>query len=386
MRKGHTYGTIICDLEAGKVIDLLPDREAATLAEWLKQYPTIEVMTRDRAKAYAEGAAVGAPQALQVADRWHLLRNLVDAIEEIVAQHPQPLTRRMPPQTAAQGQTAYAKDEVLARRRRPSAKHESARQAKRQARLDQYNHLWQLREKGLTLRSIAKQVGISERTANRWLVANAFPDWKRRARQPSLLDAYLDQLDRRWAEGCHNATQLWRELRQQGFTGSYSLVYSYACRRRHGLPVSSSRTGSAAPAAAETRFRRYSPRQAAVLFVRPADNLAATEQDDLAAMLHDCPALATTYALAQQFGKMIRQRDPTELNTWLAAMQTSRILELAQFAAGIERDRAEVEAALTTHWSNGPVEGHVNRLKLIKRQMYGRANLDLLRRRVLYRG
>jgi transposase len=203
---------------------------------------------------------------------------------------------------------------------------------------------------------------------------------------PSLLDGYLPYLDQRWAEGCHNATQLWRELRQQGFTGSYSVVYNYAWQRRSALPVATSQTRSATPARGQTRLRRYSPRQAAVLFVRQTDKLEATEQAALAAMLHDCPVLATTYALAQQFGDMLRQRDVTQLNSWLTAMHASRIVELAQFAAGIERDRAEVEAALSLPYSNGPVEGHVNRLKVIKRQMYGRANLDLLRRRVLYRG
>jgi transposase len=384
-RKGHNYGTIICDLELSKVIDLLPDREAETLADWLKQHPTVEVIARDRSKTYAEGARSGAPKAIQVADRWHLIKNLVDAVGTIVAQHPQQLTRIIPPETDMKVSEAQENHESLALRGPPHAKLDRQNQAKRQARLEKYNRIRQLREKGLTIKNIAKRVGLSHRTVQRWLAVGSFPERKRRTRQPTLLDPYLEYLDRRWEEGCHNATKLWRELQRLGFSGKNGTVHNYIGRRRHGLSVHKTGSWSSAPIAQGSTLRSYSPRRAAVLFVRREEKLDDAERDDLAAMKQDCSELATTYALAQRFVTMIRKRDPTDLELCLEAMRVSGITELKHFATNIDGDRAEVTAALTYAWSNGPVEGHVNRLKMIKRQMFGRANFDLLRQRVLYR-
>lgn len=383
-RKGRNYGTIICDLELSQVIDLLPDREAETLAEWLKQHPTVEVIARDRSRAYAEGANSGAPQAIQVADRWHLIKNLVDAVETIMAQRPKQLSRIIPPEADIEASGIQADNELLALGK-PNAKFDRHDQEKRKARLKKYNRVCQLRERGLKIETIAKRVGLSSRTIQRWLAAGSFPERKRRARQPSLLDPYLEYLDRRWEEGCENATSLWREIQQLGFTGKYGPVYDYLWRRRHDLPVHRNSNWSSPPIPRGSTLRTHSPRGAAMLFVRREEKLDDDEREDLASMRQNCLELDTTYALAHRFVTMIRKRDPADLSSCLEAMQASGITELNNFAASIERDRAEVTAALTYAWSSGPVEGHVNRLKMIKRKMFGRANFDLLRQRVLYR-
>jgi transposase len=222
MRKGHIYGTILCDLEQGTVIDLLPDREAETLAEWLKVHPTVEIVTRDRSKAYAAGVTEGAPDAIQVADRWHLANNLVEAIESTLAQHPSRL-QGMPVQQ--KGTTASS--ERPAKTNEQSTVKEDmlvAREAKRAMRRAQYEQVTALRQRSVRKADIANQVGISLRTINRWLAHGSFPERKPRASQPTKIDPYRTYVQQRWQEGCHNLAQIHREIEQQGYTGV--VIYS----------------------------------------------------------------------------------------------------------------------------------------------------------------
>jgi transposase len=236
-----------------------------------------------------------------------------------------------------------------------------------------------LREQGLTLREIADRLGISERTVNRFVAAGTFPEQQRRhPKKPGLLAAHIAYLHQRWAAGCRNGTQLWRELCGQGFQGSLSLVLNYVAQLRQGGSVP-----EAQPGQPELVMRRYSPRQAAVCFLCPPAELSETEQQDVTHMIHASPTIATAYALTQDFAHLIRQRCVAALDPWLAAAKAAGLTEFSQFAAGLERDKAAVRAALQYPWSNGQTEGQVNRLKLLKRQMYGRANFDLLRQRVL---
>jgi transposase len=185
LRRGHTYGTIICDLEQRRPIDLLPDREAETVANWFRAHPSVEIVTRDRSEAYARGVSSGAPQAVQMADRWHLLKNMIDATEAVLACHPVHLTRLLSPsQRTPQNETQVDKPgEALALTTTTSPTPKS--QQKRAERFARYNQVMALRQKGLTLRQIAHQVRISERTVNRWLAVGHFPEHRRRTRQPS---------------------------------------------------------------------------------------------------------------------------------------------------------------------------------------------------------
>jgi transposase len=393
-RKGHNYGTIICDLEAGRVIDLLPNREAETLKSWLQQYPSIEFVTRDRAKAYASGVSAGAPQAVQIADRWHLMHNLVESLEEVTAYNASKLQRTdptakceknlLPERNKLDARPQAEVVESNARTKRIPSSKRRASKSKQAARLQRYNRVIALREKGLRIRDIAAMTGVGVRTVNRWLARGDFPKRKKRARQPSLLDPHYAYLDRRWEDGCHNAAQLYREIQQQAFVGSYSLVAEYAACRRRNLPIHKKENWQPIGQAHSMKSLFYTPRQAAFLFVRHAEKLTPYEQEDLIRIIASCPMLAQTYELAKSFTKLIRQRDASALFPWLAQVQASGITALKRFARGLARDQSEVLAALTFQWSNGPVEGHVNRLKMIKRLMYGRANFDLLRYRVLY--
>lgn len=223
-RKGRDYGTIICDLERSRVIDLLPDREAETLKAWLQKYRTVEILARDRSKTYAHGMSEGAPTAVQIADRWHLMNNLVEAVESILAQHRGRLVWQSTADLEEILPFRAAETDKLALPAHLNPRQSQERQTRREARQQQYNKIVSLRAKGLTIEEIAAQADISDRTVGRWLRAGSFPERKKRAWQASFLDPYYDYLYKRWEDGCRNAAQLRREIQQQGFSGSYSLV------------------------------------------------------------------------------------------------------------------------------------------------------------------
>jgi transposase len=377
-RKGHNYGTIICDLKQGKVIDLLPDREAETLTNWLQEFSTVELITRDRSKAYAEGASLGAPQAIQVADRWHLINNLVDALEASLARHPSRLQGATiadkstnARQIASEGQTTAESDRLL------------AREAKRAMRKRQYEQVVLLRQRGVRLAEIAAQAHISTGTVKRWLAHSSFPEQKPRAVQPTVFDPFRAYAIQRLQEGCHNLAQIYREIDQQGYAGTYSTLYQH-CRNlqvnQKGELSSLLLTNNL-----EQPKRHYSPRQAAFLFIRRPEELSDEQQADLDVMLGEHSQFRRWYELVQQFMALMRQRDLVALDAWLIAVEETGSGSMKRFVSGLRSNYAEVAAALSYKWSNGPVEGHVNRLKMVKRQMFGRANFDLLRQRVLYR-
>ena len=384
-RKGRSYGTILCDLERHCPIDLLPDRSAASFATWLRAHPGVEIICRDRASSYADAVARGAPDALQVADRFHLLKNLTDAVTSILSQHRQELQRSGDPPADAAATTVVQVENssattVLPETHAVAAPASSSAQG---ARLTRYDEMVRLRDQGLSQARIAQQLGVCPRTVNRYLSRNRSPEPKRRKAQPSQLDPYLPYLLQRWDEGCHKVVQLWREISAQGYAHGRGLVHEYIARLRQGerpLQMGRESTRAERPAAPVC----YPPRQAVWLLLRQPQELNAVEQRDLAAMQSRCPTIVTVYRLAQGFTDMVRKRQVERLDEWLGAARESGLGELHSFAQGIERDKDAVVAGLTVSWSSGQVEGQVNRLKLVKRTMYGRAKLDLLRLRVLY--
>jgi transposase len=373
-RKGRTYGTILVDLEHHQPIDLLPDREAATLSSWLKNQPQVEVLSRDRAKAYAQGASAGAPNSLQVADRWHLLKNFGDTVRDIFENHRSYLTWRIPLPSSISETTTGGWDILNDRTA------ERKRLSNRSKRLARYQQVVGLREKGLAMREIARQVGVSCHTVERYLACDSFPEHKRRQPQVTQLTPYLDYISQRWEEGCTNGTHIWRELCKQGFCGSQASVLKHVRRLRRGLSLQRQDT-RVKPA---YEVRRCTASQAAWLFCCDPDRLNGEEIRDLATLMRTCPNGPFVYELAQVWRELIQNRAKDALAPWLTRAEQTDVAELRRFVSGIRGDLSAVYAALTVEWSNGQAEGQITRLKLIKRQMYGRANFDLLRRRVLY--
>ncbi len=391
-RKGRTYGTLLVDLEQHQPIDLLPDRTAELLEQWLHAHPSVEIISRDRAGAYADAATRGAPQALQVADRFHLVQNLREALQRLLDRHQAarvaastpPAPPDPSPTTNSGVATAVAQPAATPAPTR-GEQDQAERRARRHAR---YDAVRALANAGWSIRAIAREVHLSRDTVRRFLAAGTFPERAQPRPRPSLLDAYIPYMRTRWQAGCDNGMQLWREIDAQGYPGSRALVARWVAQQRGVLPSTSGhpvprRGRRPAPPRPQPSIRPISARRAAWLLVRRPTDLAATERDVLTRLLAACPAAATVYPLAQAFGMMVRERHSAALDGWLHAAVMSGIPELLSFVVGIQRDKAAVVAGLTVAWSQGQVEGQVNRLKLIKRSMYGRANFDLLRQRVL---
>jgi transposase len=392
LRKGRVYGTILVDLERHRPVDLLPERTAETVATWLHDHPGVDIIARDRAQDYARGAAAGAPEAIQVADRFHLLCNLHEVLTRYL-QRMTPALRRVlahaataaPPRLAGEmlGETPSAMHDREAGMTPPalrplprygrSPQLQQVQAARQAAREHRYQEVQRLAAQGQNMRQIARACGVSRHTVRHWLRTATLPPDQRGYRGPGKIDPYIPYLQTRLTEGCMNQSRLWREIREQGFTGTRSLVAKWI--HAHGPDP----TGPPSPPVPTLPHAR----QLAWLLVQTEDTRTADEQR-LWERLQQHPELVQIQGLVQQGRTIIRQRHADELDAWLLACRTSDIVELANFVDVLQRDYAAVKAALTLPWSNGPVEGHINRLKLIKRSGYGRMKLDLLRQRVLY--
>jgi transposase len=401
-RRGQRYGTLLVDLERSEPVDLLPDRTAEALAEWLTVHPTIEIISRDRAGAYADGARRGAPDAVQVADRWHLLHNLVEALERLFDRLPTNVRTPATPaavtptislaarKTDSRPKTSPETPSVPERAAtiRPPTRPEQIQQARRTRRLERFETVRRLHAQGVTQRAIARQLQIGKGTVRRYLNAATFPEIARRRKAPSILDPFVAYLTERWQAGCHDGVQLWREICGRGYAGSRPLVSIWVAQRRRLLPSRpqyAPRGQWPHPLAPPPPPRPISSRRAAFLLMKAPERLDHDQVDTVARLEQASPQVATASRLVHEFAQMVRERKRDRLDDWLRAAHASGIRELRYFARGLQRDYEAVAAGLSLPWSSGPTEGHINRLKTLKRQMYGKAGFDLLRQRVLNR-
>ena len=382
------YGTLICDLENNKPIDVLSDREVETVSAWFENHPTVEIVSRDRSSEYAAAIRKGAPQALQVADLWHIGKNLAASVSTLLARCRAEIRHGLHVQaTPEQGEAELVPEEE--RHPARSRSEEQARIARRAQKLDRYTQIIELHDQGLPAIEIASRMGISGRTVHRWLAHGSFPEARRRRRRPSLIDPYERYVLQWWHEGNRNGLQLYRELTSRGYKGSSKAVYNYLATLRtpqsdaaQSVPVKPRRRKSVLSLPAP--LENFSAQRATWLFVCQPEKLDQIQQEELMLIRQASPSAETAYGLAQGFMQMIREHTGQQLDTWLSSVEASHLPELKSFARGIQQDKAAVLAGLTLLWSQGPLEGHVNRLKLIKRSMYGRAKLPLLRARVLH--
>ena len=386
-KKGDRYGTLLIDQEAHTVVDVLPDREAETVARWLADHPGVEVISRDRAGAYAEGGRRGAPQARQIADRFHLLVNLRTALVRLFERKHETL-KRLTVQTKAVttgelAPTAQQSEEAKSEPR-PLTPTQVQQQARRARRKDRYEEVIRLHQQGMSRTTIAAQVGLDRDTVRGYIRAPAFPEIVRPSRHKSKLDPYKAYLQQRLAEGEQNATHLIAEIHTQGFRGSASIVREYLRPLRaelDGIKDSQQRKPYLASGIAN---KPLSAHAAAWLFVCNPRKLKLSQVGQLEPLRVEDDELGKAYELAQDFRAMIVQRQTSVLPRWLKEAQTCGIPELRSLAAGVSRDYEAVYGALETSYSNGQTEAQVHRLKLIKRQAYGRASFEQLRLRVLH--
>ena len=387
VRKGQTYGTVLIDLERHRPLALLPDREAKTVALWLQAHPGVGVITRDRSRAYADGARQGAPDAIQVADRFHLLQNLAEALDQVFNTHRHALEAvnealHQAPVTQPDGTVAVPVPPPSPPRMAQELAHQ--RQAQR---LALYQQIWALHQQGwpghgpLPTAGDWQEYGVS-------LPSDADVS---RAQAPRVTAAAVSSrpitpyLLERWNAGCRDALRLFRELQQRGYAGSYADRGPLCPAPAPGAGPDTSAAATTPSLAGRDRSRSPPPDPAPGDLAGPATAGAAQDEDEAAHSPSSRPACRARrrHRLAQDFAQLVRQRQPDQLDPWLARAAESPLVPLQRFAKGLRDDYDAVKAGVTLPWSNGPVEGHINRLKMLKRQMFGRARLDLLQQRFL---
>ena len=385
-RKGHTYGTVLVDLERRRVVDLLSERSQDGLVAWLRRHPEVEFAARDRSNIYREALAKGAPEATQIADRWHLLHNLALTLEEFLLQKRPVLREAALPEAVAEGRgdDAFGSGPIMPNRpRNHDRKIEEAARKRHERLVERWRDIRRLYLAGADLRDICKRLSISPRTVYRYkdhTEPPPHPVYKRRA---SALDPYVPYLVERWNEGCRNGKKLCREIRERGYQSSEEICARFVSQLRRA--EANGKPPSSVPRARRGSVAGLSPtsKNVAALFMRREEKLTEEQKEYLGRLCGADGALADARRLTQEFAQMTRNLEGENLDGWLEEAEVSKAPAMRRFAAGLRKDLGAVRAGLTEEWSNGPVEGFVHKLKLLKRQGYGRAGFELLRARRL---
>lgn len=380
-RKGHTYGTLLVDLEEHRPIALLPDREASTLSEWLVAHPEVEIISRDRSLAYKRGATEGAPQAIQVADRFHLLENLAAALEKTFGDYPRELKAvETTVIQQAQGRMASEGELALVPPPAPEPADLLHAQQSRSRRLANYDQTWELHAQGWSQQDIAQYLGIGVKTVYRYLKQPTFPE--RQSRKDwgkSHLDPYKPYLLERWNSGARQVKVLYADIKARGYEHSYNLV----ARFFRGLKQAQQKRAVPRIQWVDSPHLPLTARRATWLVLGHAGEREEDSKQLLTHLKNHCSLFSEAITLAKEFAHMLREHQPEGFDDWLRRAIEGNLPALASFAEGLKEDYEAVKAGLTLPWSNGPVEGQINRLKMLKRQMYGRASMDLLSKRFI---
>jgi transposase len=369
-KKGQCYGTILVYLEKRRFVQLLAARSVETSQAWLRQHPEIDLVSRDRGKLFREAATLGAPQAKQVVDRFHLQKNFAEALEKFFRKQERLLKK------ATRGSTGKARP---AERPAVPEKVAQERRARHRQRVRLHKQIWKLYREGCHKEQIAQIVGVSSRSVYRALEQQAPPPPRRRSRSSSIVDPYLSYLTARWNQGCHNVARLYEEIVVQGYTGS---------RRTLELRLRPLRPGATHLVSKQMVLldKPPSPRGVALMMVRPQQSRTAEQAAYLDQLIHSNETVAFVFKLAQDFGHLLRKRKWwVRLEQWKAATRASGIAELITFVDGLDNDAEAVANGCSLTWSNGMVEEFINKVKWIKRSSYGQAGFPLLQRRVLLR-
>ncbi len=387
-KRGNASGTIMVDLERHQIVDLLQGHSTELIAQWLRQRPGVEVVSRDRSNVCREGVDAGAPEAKQVADRWHLLRNLTQVLEEFLLTKRPALKRvamsgtdpeeKGTPEEGTHDSVPTTETPI----KHPYESIEGPARKRHERLVEQWKEIRRLHLAGARVKDISEWTGTSRSTVYRYRKLEEPPPRPEYRRKKSVLDPWMPYLVGRWNEGCHSAKRLHGEIRERGYAHSIDTVnralsnFRYTEEQGKKLRAPKAKKGSIAGASP-------SAKNVAALFMRREEKLNEEQKEYLGRLCASDGALADARRLTQEFAGMVRGLEGEKLDGWLAEAGASEAEAMRKFAAGLKKDYAAVRAGLTESWSTGPVEGFIHKLKLIKRQGYGRANLDLLRARAL---
>jgi transposase len=369
-RKGSAYGTIIVDLERGTVADVLKTRSAQATADWLNQHPGTEIVSRDRCGLYAQGIRKGAPTAKQIADRFHLVQNLRENIEREMTSVSRFAGRSRLPAVAGD-------------------RHKAARRQCRLARQALFVNAKRMHAAGRTFGDIAAETGVGRRTVAKWIALDDLPDRQRSTIKPSSPLYFQDFLASRWEGGDRVGRRLFHDLRARGYIGSFSHLERLLSTWRKGVQAQEPSPAKKIESLGESRAIdpatgwQISPMAAASLCMKPRSMLTPSEVANVGALKKVSPSFAAMRRLAMRFRGLLRGADPSKLDRFLHDARRSGLRSMQQFARTLTRDIEAVRHAIAEPWSNGPAEGQINRLKTLKRSMYGRAGIELLRARML---
>ena len=369
-RRGTRYGTVLVNLERRTLVDVVPDSSADTLARWLSEHPGVEVVSRDRGGEYAEAARRAAPHAVQVADRFHLLKNLRDVVSRVFRQHEEVLKLVPTPMNHFQRLTT------------PRLDRKASKERTREHTRKLFESIHVLSKKGMKNAQVARELGIHRHTVEKYLAFKTPPQRRHFTKKVSAIAPYEDYILGRWEQGCRNATQIWREISEQGYPGAYKNVVRITRylkeQERLAKPFPERPPGILAS-------------HAAGILVKRPENRSEGEIQTLKRLKTVHRVTERCCTLFEQAAGMLRDKEQrseeqthSRLKEWTEQAKASEIAELKAFAVKLLQDTDAVVAAMVMPYSQGQTEGRVNKLKLIKRQMYGRGKFDLLRQRVMY--
>ena len=371
-KRGTRYGTLVVDLERRAVVDVLPDRSQATTAAWLRDHPSIEVVSRDRCGLYAQAARQGAPQARQIADRFHLMQNLRFAIERQLSRTPRVSQPDSAPRLGAQHAPS------------PHLEHQDPDQeGRRLVWLTRFAEVKELQQEGKRLAAIVTLTRLNWRTVAKWIACDTLPERRRMDPRPRNPVRFTAHLARRWVEGCRNGRQLLFEVCGQGYSGSRAQLERllWAWRRDDTLPTAHLQAEKAKQG--PVPVGSVPPIAASIMCMTPRSKLTSRQASRVDVLKEHVPGFAEMRQLAMRFRGILRSKDPTKLDVWLADVRHSGLHAIRRFAQILRRDIDAVKNAVREDWSNGQTEGQINKLKALKRSMYGHAGAELLRARML---
>jgi transposase len=402
-RRRHTYGTLLIDWERHCPIDMLPDRTADTFANWLRAHPGVKWISRDRSGEYARGAQLGAPLVGQIMDRWHVIKNLREALERV-------LTRLSP--RLSQWQHSLNATPFPKRKKERTTNEQDASEVSRELRLTRYEQVLECNQQGVPITQIAQRLHVSRGTIYKYLATDGFPERAPRSASVEtgqILAPYMMYLRQRCEEGCQNGQQLYREIHMQGFSGNPRTVLRWLQAqglfpRRYELRRAQDNwdqqkekeaqfaeeekpalipTSQKQPLTIELTEPLASARQLSYLLVKDPLHLEIKDQRVLAFIQQE-KEIELSYWMTQQFIHLLKNKQGnTAAMAWISVCSSCGISELETFALGLQKELPAFQAACALPYSNGMTEGFVNKLKYIKRSMYGRGSFELLRQRVL---